>query len=203
MTSVYRSRALWTGVVGLIGIIYELIQIIAENRAPPGLPAGSSPFPSTLLGLIFSGFLTIAGSLVIFSWIDSTIRVSFDLDFLHRDSLHWKRFRRYAWAVVVVGAFGSAASTTWWEYAVSVAALGLPVAYSALVLIASGLRVRYPAMRAHMKWIGLLVAALLLELATSTISFYLNFPLVLFAYFLYRAATSLSTTSATLVEAVA
>ena len=74
------------------------------------------------------------------------------------------------------------------------------MAYSGVVLIVSGLRVQYGPMKAYMKWVGLLVLALTMELFTAVISNYLNLPLLVFAYFLYRASTSLSKNRSKLVE---
>jgi hypothetical protein len=197
---VYRSRALWTGVVAAIAVAFNTIQLIVENVANLSQLAENGPLGPSLWVLLFVGSLTVAGSLVIFSWIDSTTRVALELDFLHRDALQWKRFRRYTWGVVVVGAVGAAGSTTGWEYAVSVSVLGLGVAYAVSVLIMSGLRVKYVPMKAYMKSMGLAVVALIVELAAS-VTFFTYLPLAFFAYFLYRAATSLSTTRASLTDA--
>jgi hypothetical protein len=192
---------LWTGVVAFTGAFYSVIAIIAENTSPQSFNQGTIAPGQPLSEFILFAVLTVVGSLIIFSWIDSTIEVALDLDFLHRDSVGWRRLRKFAWAAVVVGAFGTGLSTVLWEYLIFAFALGVPVAYSGVVLIVSGLRVQYGPMKAYMRWVGLLVLALTFELITAAISFYLNFPLLIFAYFLYRASTSLSKNRSKLVEA--
>ena len=107
-TPLYRTRALWTGVVALIGAFYSVTAIVAENfSSPQSFFQGTQP----LWEFVFFAVLTIVGSLIVFSWIDSTIGVALDLDFLHRDAVGWKRLRKLAWAVVVIGAFGAGLST--------------------------------------------------------------------------------------------
>jgi len=199
-TPLYRTRALWTGVIAITGAFYSVTAIVAENFSSPQSSLQGGP-GQPLWEFVLFAVLTIVGSLIIFSWIDSTIEVALDLDFLHRDAVGWKRLRKFAWAAVVVGAFGTGLSTVLWAYPIFAFALGAPVAYSGVVLIVSGLRVRYAPMKAYMRWVGLLVLALTFELITGSISFYLNFPLLIFAYFLYRASTSLSKNRSKLVEA--
>ncbi|MDA4121000.1 MAG: hypothetical protein OK404_01165 [Thaumarchaeota archaeon] len=187
---VYRRRALWTGTVALISIFFEALQITADYTSYSTV-TGVYPQGAALWVFAFLGALTIVGSFVIFAWIDSTIGVALELDFLHRDSLRWKKLRPFAWALVAVGAIGAGISIFQWEFQVFVLMLGAPVAYSVGVLAISGLRVRDTTMRRYFRWMGLIVVALLLQLTTASLNFSINFPLALFAYFLYMASTSL------------
>lgn len=191
---IYRSRALWTGTVAFIAIAFAAVQIAAENTIPYVSFTGAYPAGTSLWGYI-ARILTLPGSVVVFAWIDRTIGVELEMDFLHRDTLNWSRLRPLAWVLVVVGAVGESTLTGGWEYPVSVAVLAAPVVYSAAVMAAGALRVRDETMRRYLKWMGLMVVSLLFQLVTSSVSFYLNFPLAIFAYFLYRASTSLLKTS--------
>lgn len=184
VSGVYRSRALWTGMGAIIILAFESLQIIGENSLGPGY--------FTLLEVDITYFvLTIVGIIVIFSWIDSTILVALDMDYFHRDSLHWRGFRKYLWVTVLAAAIAQAfASTQAGEIAI-VVLLGVPVVYSAVALGVGSGRVFDETMRRYVKWMVFLVAALALELLTTAINFDLNFPIVVFAYFLYRAAGSL------------
>jgi hypothetical protein len=186
--TLYRRRALWTGAVALALGWYALQQAVLEYL----MPAPTTFIPSVNLYLYYF-VLTLVGSVVIFSWVDSTIRVALDLDFLHRDILRWQRLRKYFWIGVIVAAFGGGLSTSYLEFIFFGILYGVLFVYSAGVLIRSGQKVHLTTMRAYLRWLGLMLLAIVLETATSSgIGFNVNFPLILVSYFLYRAATSLS-----------
>lgn len=190
----YRSRALWTGSVALITILFDVVAIGLENSSPTGSISGSLP-PSG--SWEFGAFVALvaAGALVVFAWIDRTIGVALELDFLHRDAIGWKKLRLIAGAAIIVGAVGAEVSPAGWGSILSIILLAAPAAYMAGALVVGGSRVRDDTMRRYMKWMGLLVASLILQLITTAIPPYLNFPLAIFAYFLYRASTSLLKTA--------
>jgi hypothetical protein len=192
----YRSRALWTGSVALITILFDVLAIVIENSGPPA--SASGPPPGSLAFVAFVAVVA-AGALVVFAWIDRTIGVALELDFLHRDAIGWKKLRLLAGVALVAGAIGVEVlsvevSPPGWELILAITLLGAPAAYMAGALAVGGSRVKDDTMRRYMKWMGLLVVSLILQLATTEIA-NLNFPLAIFAYFLYRASTSLLKTA--------
>ena len=97
-------------------------------------------------------------------------------------------------ALVLGTAVAQFASTIWSQLAVLLI-LGVPAAYMAAAVVVSGSRVRDETMRRYMRWMGFIVGSVFLQLATSIISQYLNFPLAIFAYFLYGMSASLLKTA--------
>jgi len=192
-TPLYRSRALWTGTVGLMVLLFAAWAILLENTGSSvtfGLvpPYGTPEF----YAYVFLSALVVA---VAFAWIDSTIRVALELDFLHRDALGWRRLRLVVGISVVAGIVVAQFATVTWELLTSVLLLGVPTSYEVAALVVVGRRVRDATMRRYMKWMGFLVMATLLQLATTYVSPFLNFPLTVFAYFLYVMTTSLLKTA--------
>jgi len=162
-SGVYRSRALWTGMGAIMILAYGLLQIVAENS--PGFFSTFAPeFFSTFATGIFYFVFTIVAVIVIFSWIDSTVMVALDMDYFHRDSLHWRGLRRYLWVAVLVAAVLGGFGTTQAGVIAVTVLLGVPVVYAAVALgIGSG-RVFDETMKRYVKWMVFLVAALALEL---------------------------------------
>lgn len=188
---IYRSRALWTGILALVIIPYGILIITGELWIIGGNP---NPFSGTPSPAVYASFLVLSmvGSIVFFFWVDSTIGVAYELDFFHKDTLQWRRFRKLTWALIVIGAFVGGIGTTTFEFLLSSLLLGIPISYAAFTLAKSVTRVHDETMKRYMRWVGLLVVAVILELITVTYNVYLNFPVVALAYFLYRAAVSLS-----------
>lgn len=190
----YRSRALWTGSVALVAIGFEALTMVVENTLPFDTLTGAYPIVGSweFYAIVV---MASAGAVVVFAWIDRTIGVALELDFLHRDALAWKRARPVVGVALVAGAFGAQVSTIDWQYLLSMSLLGGMAAYMAANLVIGGSRVRDDTMRRYMKWIGLTVLSLLLFVATTSINPHLNFPLAVFAFCLYRASTSLLKTA--------
>lgn len=190
----YRSRALWTGTVALVAIGFEALTIAVDYTVPSTATSGAYPVVGSWGFYAIAG-LAAAGSVVVFAWVDRTIGVAMELDFLHRDALGWKRLRPAAGAALVAGAIGAEVFTIYWQYLASVVLLAALAAYMAAALVISGSRVRDDTMRRYMKWMGFSVISLIFFLATTSVNAYLNFPLAIFAYFLYRISTSLLKTA--------
>lgn len=194
--SLYRSRALWTGIVALVLVILSVLQMVVENGLLTVAQAN-----------VAYGVLTPPAVVIIFLWIDRSIGVALDLDFLHRDTFRWKGFRKYAWGAIIVTAFLISLSTVVLlasvvSFIVITVSFAVTIAYSAAVLVRSGPRVHDTTMRAYMKWMGLMVLALVVEGATVSINYHLNEPFIIVSYFLYRTATSLSKKKRMPLEAV-
>ena len=189
----YRNRALWTGSVALVSVPIALWVIFLENTGSSATYGLVPPFgtPEFYLFVI----LTAAFTAVAFAWIDSTIRVALELDFLHRDVARWKTARPAAGVALVVGTVVAQFATADWVLLTSILLLAVPATYMAAVLVVGGSHVRDETMRRYMRWMGYMVASVFLELVTQVFSPYLNFPLAIFAYFLYGMSTSLLKTA--------
>jgi hypothetical protein len=187
---VYRSRALWIGALSFFFFLAEVLEIGSDlGYAPFYFP----PYPSTTIFILYTVFSVFA-IVVLFRWLDTTIGVAVELDFFHRDPLHWKAIRKPAWALVLIGAFASQLSPSVLYYDLFGFIFGVPFFYAGYVLIVSQKRIYDDALRKYLRWVGLLVVSLIGEFVTSTINPYLNFPLIITAYCFYRAVGALQKT---------
>ncbi len=192
-TPIYRNRALWTGTVAVILGLFDGWGIVLENTSS-SVTYGIVPPPGTSEFYAFV-ILSAAASAAVFAWIDSTVRVALELDFMHRDAVRWKSLRLVAGAGLVIGTIIAQFATADWELLISLVLLVPAAAYMTAALVVGGRRVRDETMRRYIKWMGFLVVSLILQLATNVISAYLNFPLAISAYFLYRISNSLLKTA--------
>lgn len=178
----YRSQALGIGLVSASVVLLVFSQIAVAIISRPG---GSGPFGEPIF-LPFSDF-TI---LVIFYWIDASVRAARRSDPLLRDTLHWTQLRVVAWAGIIV----SIALTSLYVLFlivetglpvdvvpnlppvidfVSMIPFYLPVILGSIFLPVGALRSRDPALRWHLGWFFLF---LLLLLVTSILFFVLLIP---------------------------
>jgi hypothetical protein len=79
---VYRDRALWTA-----GTLIALIFLTVASNLPP-----SNPLSPLSFVLIF---------VVLFAFVDSSIRVVQETDFFHRTPLRWERVRKPFYVVLI------------------------------------------------------------------------------------------------------
>ncbi len=193
---VYRSHALWTTLVGVVGGVlllptayYEFTGVVLFGLPPiTSVPYSSTP----LLAVIY--FATIGVPLVVlWAWIDRSIQVALDMDFLHRDTIFWKAGVRFvAWAIIlaeaVLGVFVSGTSLAGIVYYVSFAIL---VGYAAVVLFLNAKRAQDTTMKNYVRWVGVMAVSLVIVTFTWP---YLS-PFIFFAYALYRASGSFTKTS--------
>ena len=193
---VYRSHALWTTLIGLaLGVLlvppayYEFTGAVLFGLPP----ITSVPYSSTsMLAVVY--FATIALPLVVlWAWIDKSIEVALDMDFLHRDTLSWKAGARFvAWALIlagsVLGVFISGTSLAGFVYYGSFAAI---IGYAAVVLFLNARKVQDTAMKNYVRWVGVMAVSLVIVTFTWP---YLS-PVIVFAYALYRASGSFTKTT--------
>jgi len=190
---IYRNRALWTGTVAVIIAAFDGWGIVLENTSS-SVAFGIVPPPGTPEFYAFV-ILTAAAAAVVFAWIDSTIRVALELDFKHRDAVRWKSLRPVAGAALVIGIIVAQFATIGWQVLASAALLATAAAYMAAALVIGDSRVRDMTMKRYIRWMGFLVASLILLFGTNVVSAYLNFPLAISAYFLFRISGSLLKTA--------
>ena len=190
----YRSRALWTGTVALVAVGFEALTITVDYVTPSSTSSGTYPLAGSWQFYALA-IIAGAGSAVVFAWVDRNIGVALELDFLHRDAAGWVKLRLPAGVGLVAGAVGAQIFLVEWQYLASMTVLAILAVYMAAALAISGSRVKDETVKGYLKWMGFSVLSLVLFLVTTSISPYLNFPLAIFAYFLYRLSTSLLKTA--------
>jgi len=192
VNEIYRTRALWVGVLGIFFVLAEILQIGSDlGYAPFYFP----PYPNTSILVAYTVF-TAFGVGALYGWFDTTARVVLDMDFFHRDPLHWKSIRKPAWALLIMGVVVTDLTPNFFYYSVVSIIFFAPVfVLPGLVIVLSEKSLYDGALRRYVKWIGILIATLFLLFATSAINPFLNFPLLLTAYCLYMVSVSLSSTS--------
>jgi hypothetical protein len=203
----YKNQARGIGLVALA----LLLLIISQEIITPFTLNGSGAF-GTPINYPFIYFTW----LVLFYWIDASIRTARRSDPLLRDTLRWSQVRIIVWTVTA-GSMLVALSLV--LYAVIATGFPIflkfplplggeqsvlnflpfvpPVLLGAIYLPIAGYRSRDPTLRRHIAWFGLFVlcimAMLLLFQAPVTVSALSTSEVLLLAlYFLYRGARSLA-----------
>lgn len=205
----YRRQALWLD--GFAAYFLTLPLIIFSLN--PNFPVGGDPIVN-----FFGGAFYYIGYVIIFAWVDATIRVARLSDPLLRDTLHWKKLRMIAWGFAALGmadligrSFSVVLTHTFpslGENLLVLVAILAMVSSGAPALLLSGLRSKDTTLRRHLKWFGLFVgvfitsntagfALVTLGLVTtvSDLQQYLLFaipPGLVAAYAYYRSARSLA-----------
>jgi hypothetical protein len=198
-----RKQALWVGIVGAY---------FAGTFSYSGL-FGVYNTTNALVNFLGS-FLFFLGFIMIFAWVDATVRVARKSDPRLRDTLHWKRLRAFIWAgliVVPITVFGLAVpllatnqSPGGLELLPALLTIVAIMLSSGPALLLSGSRSKDATLRKHLKWFGLFVFLLFAAVITG-FSLYLvraqvipiagfvvgYAPFVAAAYCLYRSARSL------------
>ena len=147
-TGLYRRQALWAGTMGLYFVALSTFLTVALS------------FNLTTLAVnILGGLLISSGFIVIFAWIDSTVRVARRSDPLLRNTLRWSRLR-YFIGFVTVGGSVSALVTSINSGFAYVAPFGGAILFGAIALLLSAKRSGDPTLRRHLKWMGLAITAL-------------------------------------------
>ncbi len=88
VTRIYRTRAYWLAVLMIIYAAFALDGLFPTNTA----------LESDISDILFSLFLF---ALLVF--IDSNVAVAREIDFFHRDILHWRTARSPLFAAIVAG----------------------------------------------------------------------------------------------------
>jgi len=147
VSQAHRSRALWVLVLGILTIPFE-VAVLVFYFGPSGFTT------EYLVSLAFG----VAFNLVAFFVLNGTIMVAQAMDFFHRDTFRWGKTNLIVLALFMVSIAGTLFSPVG-GFLFNVLWIGI-FAYGAIVLVATGLRVRDRAMRTHMKWIGLFAVVL-------------------------------------------
>ncbi len=136
----YRKQALWVGLMAIYFVVLSTFLTFALTFSIDILPVN-----------ILGGAIISSGFIVIFLWIDSTIRVARRSDPLSRDALRWSKLR-YLWGFITIGgAIGAMAPSITSGFS-TVAPFGGALFVGAVALIISARRSRDATLRRHLKW---------------------------------------------------
>lgn len=99
VSPLYRNRALWVGAAGTFFALLVLSTILIGTFAPT----------DRFLSLVQFG-LTNFGVILVFGWIDSSVRIARRSDPLRRNTLHWTKLRIFIWVILSIAILGNLAS---------------------------------------------------------------------------------------------
>src|SRR3989441_1947521 len=139
----YRRQATW---VGRMGVYFVALSSFLTLALSTGV---SSRYVNVVGGLLIG-----SGFIVIFAWMDSTIRVARLSDPLFRDTLRWSKLRYFLGFGTVGGAIASVISATMSGFS-QVAPFGGALFLGAFALLLSASRSGDITLRKHLTWTGL------------------------------------------------
>lgn len=179
---VYRTRAIWSGVLAILFVPFDVVVVVFL----PGFRGASLVAYGSLVFLY-------AFNLAAFFFLDTTILVARELDFLHRDPARWTVTRWIVLAVIVLGIAGVYLGPSTGPVQLTFSLMWtLGFIGIAGVLAVASLRVRDRMMRSFTKWIGIfsiVVTVPFLYMGPSPFPFMVGLAVASFMY--YRAVTSL------------
>ena len=194
LASIYRRQALW---VAFLGIYFGAIGVFLT----PVLTLQVNTLAINILGGAFLGF----GSVLEFSWIDTTVRIARRSDPSLRDTLRWSKLRYLFWIITIFGAVGAIFSSAY--TGISSAGpyggtLSGTLFFGAIALFLSARRSGDSILRRHLVWAALAILFIwIVSQATSPLFRFVSDPYIVqsvlypivaaAAFFLYRSAKSL------------
>jgi hypothetical protein len=204
----YRSQALGIGLVAISFMILFAFTLSVVPFLPPGT---CGPF-GTPINYPFTYFAW----LVLFYWIDASVRAARRSDPLLRDTLRWNRVRIVVWALLIGSIAVTSSIVLYLVVGTGLSILAqanlpfggpgasplnflasfVPIIAGAIYLPLAASRSRNPTLRRHLAWFGLgllfLVATLFsFNLSLVYSSLVASEMIVLVGYCLYRSARSL------------
>lgn len=191
MHRLYKRQALWVGSMALYFVaLSSFLTVVIEYNI------------NVLAVNIFGGLLIASGFVVLFLWIDSTVRVARRSDPLYRDTFRWSKLRYFLGIVTAFGAFDAVFNAIGSGLAAA-APFGGALLFGAIALLLTGSRSGDPTLKTHLKWTGLCIFLLWLSsqlvdvlsnvLSDADLAQAITFSLVAIgAYALYRSAKSLA-----------
>jgi hypothetical protein len=179
---IYRSRALWTG---LLAILFAVTIIFVEfiNTIFP-----SFQFVASIV-LYYGLFPLILAAL--FAWIDRTISILIRMDYQRRNLLGWKRFRFVYWGVAALVVVNPYIQIPIPQLFAGISVL-VPFAYGSLAFVVGSKRTPDMTFRSHARWGGYSLVAIIV----ATLANYANYatpnvlledlPILLISYCFYK-----------------
>ena len=139
----YRRQASWVVAMGIYFVVLSSFLTLAIYFDLNNLAVN-----------ILGGAIIGAGFIIIFAWMDTTIRVARRSDPLSRDTLHWSKLRYFLGFVTLGGALGSVFESVTSGFS-QVAPYGGALFIGALGLLISARRSGDTTLRKHLVWTGL------------------------------------------------
>jgi hypothetical protein len=185
VSSVYRSRAYWLAALMVAFTIAALNTYVT--------------YPNTLLGNFLSrndyNFPFLVELTLVFAFIDSVILVAMEMDFFHRDTLHWRQLRALAYVIVLVGIFIPTISNSLLFIIPTYLAV-IFVVYSIAVLIVASRRTPDRTLKRHTRLLGYAFVIYIVSVLVFSIPIWGNvisdLLVAIFAYLIYLATMALS-----------
>ncbi len=186
VSSVYRSRAYWLAALTVIFIISAFNAYVT--------------YPNTPLGYFLSrndyNFPFLVGLAVVFAFVDSVILVAIEMDFFHRNTLHWKQLRMPTYAVFLVSIFILSIPNSLLFNALSLFLPVISAGYAIAVLIVASRRTPDKTLKKHTRLLGYAFVIYIVSVLVFMIPIWGNLISDLFviisAYLIYLATMSLS-----------
>jgi hypothetical protein len=185
VSSVYRNRAYWLAALTIAFIITGLNVYVTYPNTPLGYFLNRNDY----------NFLFLVELSLVFAFLDSVILVAMEMDFFHRDTLHWRQLRIPAYVVVFVGIFIGAVSDALLPNILTLLA-AVFIVYSIVVLIVASRRTPERTLKRHTRLLGYAFVAYAVSVVVFTIPMWGNLLsdlfVIIFAYLIYLATMSLS-----------
>jgi hypothetical protein len=198
---IYRTRAEWIGSFSIILIGITTVVFASRSRY---FDTFANNFATGVYSYVTSFFVVF-----LFAWLSSTIEVASELDFFHRDILHWRSLKRFFWILVILVAgaeilvsiseLNPCASSNC-SFTVQLAPLiGLLagillialIVYFLLVLYFTSRKINDKILKSHVNWLELFTITVVLGfLSASGFVFAILIPVA--TYFLFRASSFLT-----------
>jgi hypothetical protein len=193
---IYRARAEWIGSFSTILIGATAVEFASAS----GVFGEFATNFMTGVSAYVSSFLIV----FLFAWLSSTIEVSSELDFFHRDTLHWRSLKKFFWLLVVLAAAANilisiielnpcvgtnCGITAQLESLDGLDAILIVVLilYTLLVLFFTSRRIKDKILKSHIVWLELFTVLVVLALITAgSFPFAILMPVA--TYFLFRAS---------------
>jgi hypothetical protein len=154
VAKIYRRQALW---VAINALYFALFFAFAGAAIAVGGPNANGPYVA-----LFGDIFTIAAFVVIFAWMDSSIRVARRSDPLHRNTLRWTGLRYFIliitsfgilFSLVIPSQYQQQSTSTVQGFAVF-GPIGTALLLGGIALFLSARRSRDPILQRHLKWFG-------------------------------------------------
>lgn len=193
VSGVYRNRAFWVAALGLVIFIQAL--------------PGYVPFVGevVIVGVPLFEIAFLSLFLAFFAFVDSTILVALEMDFFHRNTLHWRQIRIVGYPLVfgfiITILFSPPLTLPGLLMVILAVGTIVTIPYSAAALIIGARRTWDRTLKRHLTLLGFVFVVYLVSFVEATTSFNNptpasdllgDFLVVLAPYLLYRAAMTLS-----------
>ena len=200
----FRNRAFWAS-----GVMLFVVVVSGGLNQVPYFAVTSAPFD--VVHAVLSSLPWMIEFILLFLFVGSTITVTMEMDFFHRDTLHWRSLRRpltVAYLAVTaygfpVTAYNFPAAVPIWAIAgeVVIFLVGFPIlGYAVVALLIGARRTPDRTMKSFVAYLGagllILVAGLVVTSTVGSpggiVGLLTNLPSLIPAYLFYRAIMALS-----------